>query len=315
MTTTLNKKPLLSICIPTYNRADVLKKCLDSIIYSPVFSDDIEVIISDNNSNDNTCYTIYEYTQTYSNVKYYRNPTNIGFDNFINVLELATGKFRKLHNDYSIFTSQGLLQIYNIVKLHEKTEPIILFGNWGNNVINYNYFTDLDALIDYGRITFGWIGLYGFWENDFLQLQNKKAKKETLFMQLDWFLRIFMRKKKCYFYFFNYVERGDFREPQGGYDFFTTHITKYLSIFREYYNSNYLSKITWDKLNFYVFCYMLNWIDKLFILNSKNKFSYDKTLPFHLMFKTFGKYFWFYPHVLKYIFHALKLYINTNRMN
>lgn len=43
------KKPLLSICIPTYNRAEYLEKSLESIIRQSEFhSDDVDVVISDN---------------------------------------------------------------------------------------------------------------------------------------------------------------------------------------------------------------------------------------------------------------------------
>mgnify|MGYP003292937366 CR=1 FL=1 len=50
----LENKPLLSICIPTYNRADVLKICLETIVHNRGFCDDIEVVVCDNNSTDNS---------------------------------------------------------------------------------------------------------------------------------------------------------------------------------------------------------------------------------------------------------------------
>ncbi len=46
---------ILSICIPTYNRASYLINCLQSIIKSNLNSNyDIQVCISDNHSTDNT---------------------------------------------------------------------------------------------------------------------------------------------------------------------------------------------------------------------------------------------------------------------
>ena len=43
-----NKQPLLSICIPTYNRGDILKENLNYILKLPEFDDSIEIVISDN---------------------------------------------------------------------------------------------------------------------------------------------------------------------------------------------------------------------------------------------------------------------------
>jgi len=45
---------LLSICIPAFNRDDYLKNTLDSIVNQAKFPASCEVIISDNNSTDNT---------------------------------------------------------------------------------------------------------------------------------------------------------------------------------------------------------------------------------------------------------------------
>ena len=50
-------KPLLSICIPTYNRAHYLKECLGSIVAQfddRDVRDNVEVVVSDNASPDNT---------------------------------------------------------------------------------------------------------------------------------------------------------------------------------------------------------------------------------------------------------------------
>lgn len=47
--------PLLSICIPTYNRSTYLRESIESIIHQSEFiSGDVEIVISDNASTDNT---------------------------------------------------------------------------------------------------------------------------------------------------------------------------------------------------------------------------------------------------------------------
>jgi abequosyltransferase len=61
---------LLSICIPTFNRSEVLDNTLNSLFSNSEFnSNQIEVIVSDNCSTDNTVQVVTKYPL----VKYYRN--------------------------------------------------------------------------------------------------------------------------------------------------------------------------------------------------------------------------------------------------
>ena len=48
--------PVLSICIPTYNRAKILDETLFNLTNESVFQEtnDVEIVISNNNSPDNT---------------------------------------------------------------------------------------------------------------------------------------------------------------------------------------------------------------------------------------------------------------------
>lgn len=72
-------KPLLSICIPTYNKEKYLGATLDSIITQEWFDEEeIEIIVSDNASQDNTAKLMEGYQNRYKNIKYVRNNENIG---------------------------------------------------------------------------------------------------------------------------------------------------------------------------------------------------------------------------------------------
>lgn len=85
--------PLLSICIPTYNRELFLKECLNSISEQISKNDPIEVVISDNASTDNTSELVSSFNDKL-NLKYVINEKNIGFDaNCLNVVKHATGSY------------------------------------------------------------------------------------------------------------------------------------------------------------------------------------------------------------------------------
>ena len=67
----MDKYPKLSIIVPTYNRANYLKECLDSIINQNY--PNIEVIVTDDNSTDNTKEVVKEYIQKYPFIKFVKN--------------------------------------------------------------------------------------------------------------------------------------------------------------------------------------------------------------------------------------------------
>lgn len=85
-------KPLISICIPTYNRAKFLGSTLDSIIRQSF--NNIEIIISDNASTDNTAEIIMQYQTLFPFIVYHREESNMGADsNYLKVIELASAEY------------------------------------------------------------------------------------------------------------------------------------------------------------------------------------------------------------------------------
>src|SRR3989344_6341167 len=93
----MENKPLLSICIPTYNRAQYLKECLN--IITSQFNDEdvyrsVEIVISDNASPDDTRELVAEYQKKFNNIRYFRNDENLLFDrNVDRAITEAKGEF------------------------------------------------------------------------------------------------------------------------------------------------------------------------------------------------------------------------------
>lgn len=92
-------RPDLTIAIPTYNRADKLEESVGLAIRYSV-GKNVEILISDNASNDDTTERVENVRKNYPNIRYYKNEKNIGFDgNFLNCFEKATGKYVWLLSD------------------------------------------------------------------------------------------------------------------------------------------------------------------------------------------------------------------------
>ena len=109
----------ISICIPTYNRADHLKNCLHSIILNQSRPKiDFEVCVSDNYSTDET-EEVVRWAQTSIDIKYQKTPENIGMSgNFLNVVEMADGEFVWLLGDDDLLLPYALERLNGLIGEH-----------------------------------------------------------------------------------------------------------------------------------------------------------------------------------------------------
>lgn len=115
-------KPLLSICIPTYKRAPLLKECLASLTQQ--FTDKniyhkTEIVISDNNSPDNTKKLVQSFQKKYKNIFYKKRLRSVPADyNIIMSASLAHGRYRWFFSDDDLHSPHSLKTIIKIIENH-----------------------------------------------------------------------------------------------------------------------------------------------------------------------------------------------------
>jgi glycosyltransferase involved in cell wall biosynthesis len=89
-----DSKPLVSICVPTYNGEAHLRECLDSL-RAQTFRD-FEVVITDDTSTDETAAIAREYAQRDARFKFHANPRRLGLvGNWNCGIRLARGEWIK----------------------------------------------------------------------------------------------------------------------------------------------------------------------------------------------------------------------------
>lgn len=134
----MTSRPLLSISIPTYNRAEKLQQCLEHIVCQlkdEEIKSNIEVVVSDNASEDNTAQVVKKFQESFDNIKYFRNEKNLGIDkNIINSVVKANGKYC-WHIGDDDFIQNGSLKF--LVDFLSKKEIAIL-------TVNFHPFIDID---------------------------------------------------------------------------------------------------------------------------------------------------------------------------
>ncbi len=87
--------PKVSILVPVYNRADIIRATLDSAVNQTYRN--IEVIVVDNKSTDATFEVITEYAAEHPCVRVYQNEANLGpARNWRRCLDNATGAYVKI---------------------------------------------------------------------------------------------------------------------------------------------------------------------------------------------------------------------------
>lgn len=93
--------PLLTICIATYNRAGFIAETIESII--PQLANDVELLVVDGASTDNTEVTVKRYVEANHLIHYVRLPEKGGVDqDYCKSVELARGEFCWLFTDDDI---------------------------------------------------------------------------------------------------------------------------------------------------------------------------------------------------------------------
>ena len=141
--------PLLSICIPAYNRANLLPDLLDSI-FKQNFND-FEIIVAEDNSPERFAIhsIVIEFSKLYKDkIKYYENPKTLGYDgNLRRLIELSSGEYVLFLGNDDLLADGALYSINNVIK-ETKNVGVILrsyasfLENSKNPVQYFHYFND-----------------------------------------------------------------------------------------------------------------------------------------------------------------------------
>lgn len=110
--------PILSICIPTYNRAELLESALSSLVPQIAdCGDEVELVVTDNCSTDHTR-ELVERLRQQCRIRYHRNEQNVGvIRNVLGaVMNLARGEFCWLMGDDEMVRDGGVRNILEAIK-------------------------------------------------------------------------------------------------------------------------------------------------------------------------------------------------------
>lgn len=138
--------PLLSIYIPTYNRAHLLESALLALISQlRKVGGDVELVISDDCSSDNTAEMVHRLQQLWP-IRYHRNDENMGaVRNVLQSVDLVAGEFTWIHGDDDLMRPGGIEHVLSVLKAHPEIDYVF---------VNYSL-KEMAEREAYGRIVSG----------------------------------------------------------------------------------------------------------------------------------------------------------------
>ena len=126
-------KPLISICIPTNNRAPFIREALESItcqFTDAAVSARVSVTVLDNRSEDGTEAVVGEFTARYPNIRYIKDDAKRKLvPGIIKVASMADGEYVWVFSDDDLQSPQA---IKTIIAFLDRQRPDIISTNLGS---------------------------------------------------------------------------------------------------------------------------------------------------------------------------------------
>nr|WP_315401870.1 glycosyltransferase [uncultured Duganella sp.] len=242
--------PILSICIPTFNRGTVLRQTLESIVAQAAFRDtaDIEVVISDNCSDDDTEQVGEAFAAAYPDkIRYRRHPAPVFPDkNFEAALRMGAGTYLKLHNDNLAILDGSLTELVKVYTTVAAEKPVVFFTN--GNMFTGNPIEALGSMSDFvARVSYisTWIGGFGMWRDEFHAMPDFSRNAHLKLVQTDVMLRLLALGKRAVVLYGAYFA-GQNAGRKSGYNIAEVFGTNYLSLLKPYVEGGQLERAVYE---------------------------------------------------------------------
>ena len=242
-----SSQPLLSLCVPIYNRKTYLERMLKRFYEDKdLFDIDISLFISDNCSNENLKECCDRYIDDGLKLEYHRNSVNEGADvNYEICIKQAVGKYIWLLGSDDIPQKGILRRIINYLKtgdygvvhlaMRERHDEIKIYSKSDEFLVNVNYW-----------ITF--ISANIFRKSSINTFDFSKYHNSSL-LQVPIYINSCLDYPCCaIIYFPEYFEEGNDNANNNGYNLFEVFVTRLYGIFELYVHKNLLSHIAFNKI-------------------------------------------------------------------
>ena len=291
----MEKTPLLSICIPTYNRSSYLDGALLRFRKALATGDyDAELIVSDNHSTDSTREVVERHISEGLECRYFRNEKNLGFDgNFMNCFRHARGKYIWLlsDDDYLIPEKFGMLYKaledgeYGLVHLEQNTygkaagDASKVFHGIGDFLEEVNVFiTFLSANI---------------LRKEIVDSTDPSKYMGTNIVQVPFYLRSALSRPDNLIIREPVLDPGKAYSSNGGYNLFQVFCANLNGILRELVRQRHLGRKEYARIVKKIYCsWLCEYVVDILILRRNRNFKTGKA--WRILFREYWNKPYFY---------------------
>lgn len=292
--------PLLSLCIPIYNRLPYLERQLARMLEDKeLFEEQIQLIISDNCSTDDLKSCCEKYQKQGLNFTYHRNETNLGPDgNFDWCFHHAEGKYVWLLGSDDIPVKGMLRQILEILEegdyglVHLSTSPRV--------ERLHLYHNDNEILADINVwITFMSANII---RTDSLQDYDLKEYIGSYMIQVPAYLNACLSaENNALVYLGQPFEAGSDAANNGGYNLFRVFVENLFSMYQQFVDEGMLSKQTFERVKKKEYkAFLVSHIVDLLLFRKKS--SFDTQNAWSLLRRHYGTKLYAYYFLINNIF-------------
>ena len=186
---------LLSICIPTYNRADFLDYLLEKAAATWGFPFAYEIVISDNASTDDTQKVVRRHAELGLPIRYFRQTENMGGGpNVLTVYHRAQGRYVIYLADDDLLIPEAITEALNFLQSHP--EICALYAPW-------QLYDDIDKQSRGNFFEIGQDAVYGPGQEEdvFNLIVGRHIFPEIVIFRADAARRIFTWPRFCFYPF------------------------------------------------------------------------------------------------------------------
>lgn len=290
-----NKQPILSICIPIYNRIKFLRRHFEQYLKcKDCFLEDIQLYISDNCSEENLLNLVNEFRGKGLNLEYSRNPKNLGPDgNFIKCFNNAKGKYIWLLGSDDVPVDGFVPKLLGILKKHDYGYLFLNHKSNNEQLVEYMNVNDILENVNVW-ITFMSANIV---RTEYVKKVDGNKYLGTFLIQVPYFLEGMMAGNTNAILNSAWIQAGSDAKNNGGYNLFQVFAENLFSIISSVCKGK-ISSQAFQRIKKSVFFEsILNPAIRLLVIKDEDycrRFSTEN--GWHILMKHYGfkPYFYYY---------------------